>query len=66
MKDGQGNLIGPDGYLYPQWWVTFGRDWQRGPGVWSLAFYWGLKDDALPGECVYAHQFEMVLSWYRQ
>lgn len=44
MIDGQGNLIAPDGRLYPRVWVQVGRDFMR--RGWSFALHWSLDDHA--------------------
>lgn len=57
MRDGDGNLIAPDGLLYPKIYVRFGRDFMRGPRCWSFEIAWDLRDDPKPGERVYARMW---------
>jgi hypothetical protein len=66
MKDGQGNLIAPNGRLYAPWSIRFGRDFTHGPNAIGLAIYWGLRNDAQPGELVYDHEFRLNLFWFRR
>tara|TARA_B100000131_G_scaffold298271_1_gene317690 strand:+ start:284 stop:577 length:294 start_codon:yes stop_codon:yes gene_type:complete len=60
-RDGQGNLIAPDGLLYPQWLLSWGRSWAAGPCVYELGFYWGLNNHPMRGERRYLNH--VTLNW---